>query len=73
MKTFKHLYPQITAFANLYQAFKNAARGKRKKHDVAAFEYNLVFIGIPSALAPSPAMLANVSAINVNYFGRRLE
>jgi retron-type reverse transcriptase len=41
MKTFKHLYPQITAFANLYQAFKNAARGKRKKHDVAAFEYNL--------------------------------
>ena len=41
MKTYKHLYPQITAFENLYQAFKNAARGKRGKADVADFEYRL--------------------------------
>ena len=41
MKTYKNLYPQITEFENLYQSFKKAARGKRKKSDVAAFEYNL--------------------------------
>ena len=41
MKTFKHLYPQITAFENLWLAFKNAARGKRKNPNVAAFEYDL--------------------------------
>jgi RNA-directed DNA polymerase len=41
MKTHKHLSPLITSFDNLYLAFKNAARGKRKRPDVAAFEYNL--------------------------------
>jgi RNA-directed DNA polymerase len=41
MKTYKNLYPQITTFENLYQAFKNAARGKRGKPDVANFEFNL--------------------------------
>ena len=41
MKTYKNLFPQITDLENLYQAFKKAARGKRKKRDVAAFEYNL--------------------------------
>ncbi|MBM3131329.1 MAG: RNA-dependent DNA polymerase [Chloroflexi bacterium] len=41
MKTFKHLYPQITAFENLRIAFKRAARGKRKHPNVAAFEYQL--------------------------------
>jgi retron-type reverse transcriptase len=41
MKTFKHLYPQITAFENLRIAFKRAARGKRKHPNVAAFEYHL--------------------------------
>lgn len=41
MKTYKNLYPQITEFENLYQSFKKAARGKRKKSDVAAFEYDL--------------------------------
>ncbi|MCC7162292.1 MAG: RNA-dependent DNA polymerase [Anaerolineae bacterium] len=41
MKTFKHLYPQITAFENLYRAFRGAARGKRSHPDVAAFEYDL--------------------------------
>jgi hypothetical protein len=38
MKTYKHLYEQITAFENLRLAFKRAAKGKRKKSDVAAFE-----------------------------------
>lgn len=41
MKTYKHLYPLITDFDNLCHAFKNAARGKRDRPDVAAFEYDL--------------------------------
>lgn len=41
MKTFKNLYPQITAFENLFTAFRKAARGKRKAANVAEFEYNL--------------------------------
>ncbi len=41
MKTYKHLYSQIAAFENLRQAFRIAARGKRKRGDVAAFEYHL--------------------------------
>ena len=41
MKTYRQLYAQITSFENLYQAFKCAARGKRKKTDVAAFEFDL--------------------------------
>ncbi|HSF82804.1 MAG TPA: reverse transcriptase/maturase family protein [Anaerolineales bacterium] len=41
MKTYRQLYPQITAFENLRRAFKKAARGKRKRPDVAGFEYRL--------------------------------
>jgi retron-type reverse transcriptase len=41
MKTHKHLYPGVTAFENLYQAFKKAARGKRSQAAVAAFEFDL--------------------------------
>jgi retron-type reverse transcriptase len=41
MKTHKHLYPLITDFENLRLAFKGAARGKRSRPDVAAFEYDL--------------------------------
>jgi len=41
MKTYKHLYPRLTEFENLYWAFRSAARGKRQRHDVAAFEFNL--------------------------------
>ncbi len=41
-KTFKHLYPQICAYENLYTAFRAARKnGKRQKQNVAAFEYNL--------------------------------
>jgi RNA-directed DNA polymerase len=41
-KTFKRLYPRIYAFENLYQAFRKARRGgKRKKECVAAFELDL--------------------------------
>jgi hypothetical protein len=41
-KTFKRLYPRIYAFENLYQAFRKARRGgKRKKERVAAFELDL--------------------------------
>jgi len=41
MKTYKNLYPQICTFENLYLAFRAAARGKRGKPKVAAFEHNL--------------------------------
>ena len=41
MKTYKHLYPQITAFENLYLAFRKARRGKRARPDVASFEFDL--------------------------------
>ncbi len=41
MKTYKHLYPQITSFDNLYLAFKSARKGKRARPDIAEFEFNL--------------------------------
>jgi retron-type reverse transcriptase len=41
MKTHKHLYALVCAFDNLYRAFKKAARGKRSRPDVAAFEFDL--------------------------------
>jgi hypothetical protein len=41
MKTYKNLYPRIWAYENLYEAWHNAARGKRKARGVAAFEYAL--------------------------------
>ena len=41
MKTYKHLYPQITSYENLRLAFKAARKGKRAREDVATFEYNL--------------------------------
>ena len=41
-KTFKQLYPQICAYENLNAAFHAARKnGKRKKAQVAAFEFNL--------------------------------
>jgi hypothetical protein len=41
MKTFKNLFPQITSFENLAEAYRRAAKGKRAKPGVAAFEYDL--------------------------------
>jgi RNA-directed DNA polymerase len=41
MKTYKHLYPQICDLTNLYRAYRAAARGKRGKPAVAAFEFDL--------------------------------
>jgi RNA-directed DNA polymerase len=41
VKTYKNLYPQICAFENLYLAYRAAARGKRGKAEVAAFEREL--------------------------------
>lgn len=41
MKTYRHLYPQITEFANLYAAFRKARKGKRQHPAVAAFEDEL--------------------------------
>lgn len=41
MKAYKNLYPQVTAFENLYRAYRLARRGKRHRAAVADFEYNL--------------------------------
>ena len=41
-KTFKHLYPQVYSFEALYQAYRQARRGGKRKHQaVAAFEVDL--------------------------------
>lgn len=40
-RQFHHLYPHIVTFTNLWQAWKDAARGKRGSPAVAAFEYDL--------------------------------
>lgn len=40
MKTYRHLYPQVYDFENLYRAYRRARKGKRGKADVAAFERN---------------------------------
>ena len=41
MKTYKNLYPRIASFANLYEAFRAARKGKRDRAAVAAFEFDL--------------------------------
>ncbi len=41
MKTYKHLYPEICHLTNLQRAYRAAAKGKRGKPSVAAFEFNL--------------------------------
>ena len=41
MKTYRHLYPPISDFDNLHQAFRKARRGKRSRPDVADFEIRL--------------------------------
>lgn len=40
MKTYKNLYPELTSFANLEQAWRKARKGKRSKLAVSAFEFN---------------------------------
>ncbi|MFQ6101348.1 MAG: reverse transcriptase domain-containing protein [Anaerolineae bacterium] len=41
MKSYKHLYPQICAWENIYLAWRKARKGKRGREPVAAFEFNL--------------------------------
>jgi len=41
MKTYRNLYGQIVSFENLYLAFRKARKGKRGRHEVAAFELDL--------------------------------
>jgi RNA-directed DNA polymerase len=40
MKTYKHLYPQVCDFENLYTAYRAARKGKRSQEAVADFEMN---------------------------------
>jgi hypothetical protein len=40
-KTYRNLYPGLVRFDNLWQAYRQAARGKRGKGPVAAFEWDL--------------------------------
>jgi hypothetical protein len=41
MKSHRDLWPRITTFENLYEAFRRARRGKRNRAEVAGFEWNL--------------------------------
>jgi len=38
MKSYKHLYPQIWSFENLYLAYRKARKGKRAREGAASFE-----------------------------------
>lgn len=38
MKTYKHLYPQVCDFENLYLAYRKARKGKRGRAQPAMFE-----------------------------------
>ena len=40
MKTYRHLYPQVCDFENIYRAYRKARLCKRKHESVAAFEFN---------------------------------
>ncbi len=40
MKTYRDLYPKLCSFENLYLAYRDARRGKRKHASVAGFEYD---------------------------------
>lgn len=42
MKSYKNIYPHICDYRNLYEAWQQAARGKRKAPEVADFEYYLL-------------------------------
>ncbi len=39
MKRYRNLYPAIHAFGNLFDAYRTARRGKRRRPNVAEFEY----------------------------------
>ena len=41
MKSYANLWPRVTSFENLYEAFRCAKKGKRTRPDVAAFEFDL--------------------------------
>jgi hypothetical protein len=41
MRTYKHLYPQICTWENLYLAWRKARKGKRGREPAATFEFNL--------------------------------
>jgi len=41
MKTYKHLYPQVYDWHNLYAAWRKARKGKRRRAPAADFEFNL--------------------------------
>jgi retron-type reverse transcriptase len=41
VKSHPNLWPRITSFENLYEAFRRARRGKRTRADVASFEWDL--------------------------------
>jgi len=41
MKTYKHLYPRVYDWHNLYAAWRKARKGKRGRTPAAAFEYDI--------------------------------
>ncbi len=41
MKTYKHLYPQLCSWENIYLAWRKACKGKRGQEPAATFEFKL--------------------------------
>jgi retron-type reverse transcriptase len=41
MKSYRHLYPRVCTWDNLYQAWRQARKGKRGRSPAATFEYDL--------------------------------
>jgi hypothetical protein len=41
VRSHPNLWPRVTSFENLYEAFRQARKGKRSRPDVAAFEFDL--------------------------------
>jgi retron-type reverse transcriptase len=41
VKSHANLWPRVTSFENLYEAFRQARKGKRSRPDVATFEFDL--------------------------------
>jgi RNA-directed DNA polymerase len=41
LKTYRHLYPQVCAWENLFRAWRKARKGKRGQEPAASFEYDL--------------------------------
>ncbi len=56
VKTFRNLYPQVSAYENLHEAWRRAARGKRRTAQVGKFEFRLIdeLLKLEAGRLPAP-------------------